>query len=84
MESWVSKYPPFNTLNIPTNVSGKAAEDPYSHLEDNKTPRYSTDQESYQSNTTETENIPRPSNGSINVERNITYYKPKEPRPSEV
>lgn len=80
LELWVSQYPPFNTLkNIvcPT----KLAEDPNRHLEDLNTPRYSTTEENI---TIDRAEVNRASNGSITADHNVIYYKPKEPRPSEV
>ncbi len=83
LELWVSQYPPFNTLTIQQKPKSEESEDPYSHLEDHKTPKYSTTDENLQQEQTET-NLPRASNGSVSVEHNIVYYKPKEPREPEV
>ncbi|KAK7582517.1 hypothetical protein V9T40_013962 [Parthenolecanium corni] len=80
LELWVSQYPPFNTLKnrvCPT----KLAEDPNRHLEDLNTPRYSTTEENI---TIDRAEVNRASNGSITADHNVIYYKPKEPRPSEV
>lgn len=84
LEVWVSKFPPFNTLSIPTAPPKEPTEDPYTHLEDHKTPGYSTTEDTYpnKQNSIE-EGGPRASNGAIPADH-IIYYKPKEPRPSEV
>lgn len=86
LEAWVSKFPPFNTLNLPTapNPNKEPTEDPYTHLEDHKTPGYSTTEENYPRKENSIDDTQRASNGAISVEHNITYYRPKEPRQSEV
>lgn len=80
LEIWVSQYPPFNTLTN-TVCPTKLPEDPNSHLEDHNTPRYSTTEENITADRAEAN---RASNGSITADHNVNYYKPKEPRPSEV
>lgn len=84
LELWVSQYPPFNTLTNMSNASG-VAQDASSHLEDHKTPDYATTENSdYQMDSENVEDMPPSRVGSMNTERHITYYKPKEPHTSEV
>jgi len=87
LELWVSQYPPFNTLNNHAGAhAGEArkSEDPYSHLEDNKTPGYASAEVSDYQKETCNDEVPRPADANINAEREVNYYKPKEPRASEV
>lgn len=84
LEVWVSQFPPFNTLSLPTAPTKEPTEDPYTHLEDNKTPGYSATGETYPEKQDSIEDGgPRASNGAISADH-VNYYKPKEPRPSEV